>query len=132
MIGFFGWESIGAYLANHTYYSGMFRDSSFWGLFLWGIVLALLPLLYLRFKRRFKLKTFLILFVGTAAIFGLVHSHIKGDPVGFGQFMVIFNTLFLFALGAYLFMGFLSLGSFLTRKLIRFQQQRWQEMLLSL
>jgi uncharacterized membrane protein len=70
--------------------------------------------------------------VGFAALFGLVHSLFKGGTVGFGRFMVIFNTILLFALGAYLFMGFLSLGSFLSRKFIRFQQQRRQEMLLSL
>jgi predicted membrane channel-forming protein YqfA (hemolysin III family) len=110
----------------------MFSSGTHWGIFLFGIVLALVPLLYLRFGRKFKLKTFFYLFVGAAAVFGLIHSLFKGGTVGFGWFMVMFNTLFLFALGAYLFMGFFSLGSFLERKLLHFQQHRWQEMLISL
>lgn len=129
---FFGWESISAYLANHSYYASIFSTGSNWWIFLFGLFFSLIPLLYIKFAKQFTLKRFILLFVGSAAIFGLVHSLFKGGTVGFWRFMVMFNTVFLFALWAYLFTGFLSLWSFLNRKLIHFQQQRWQEIILSL
>jgi len=45
---------------------------------------------------------------------------------------MIINTLLLFALGCYTFLGFLALGSWVERKVLRFKQIRWQELLLSL
>ncbi|MDR0650054.1 MAG: hypothetical protein LBG59_01245 [Candidatus Peribacteria bacterium] len=66
------------------------------------------------------------------AIYGLLHSRFKGGTVGFGRFITMFNTLFLFALGAYTLAGFFALGSWIEKKWLHFKQQRRQELLLTL
>ena len=97
------------------------------GILISALICAILPTLYLIHARRFKFKKLVFLLAGGAAIYGLLHSLFKGGTVGFGRFITMFNTLLLFALGAYTFTGFFALGNRIERKRIHFTQQRRQE-----
>jgi hypothetical protein len=93
---------------------------------------SLFPVLYLLFAHHFKLKKLIILLAVGLAIYGLLHSQLKGGTIGFGRCITMFNTLFLFALGVYTLTGFFALGSRIEKKRLHFKQQRRQELLLTL
>lgn len=140
---FLGGESLFTYRTGHvatgtsvSYYRSMLSDKVNRGIFISAIVCSLFPILYLICGKHFKLKKLMIYLVIGLALFALLHSFLKGGadyhPVGFGRFITIFNTLVLFALGSFTLVGFLSVGSWITRKVTPFTQHRWQELLLTL
>jgi branched-subunit amino acid transport protein AzlD len=88
--------------------------------------------LYLLRAKKFTIKKLIILLASGLAVYGLAHSMWKGETVGLGRFITIFNTLLLFALGAYTLTGFFALGSRIERKWLHFTQHRRQEVLLTL
>jgi hypothetical protein len=110
----------------------MLSSSTNRGIFISVVLCSLLPVLYLLFARHFKFKKLIILLAVGLAIYGFVHSLLKGGTVGLGRFITMFNTVFLFALGAYTLTGFFALGSWIEQKWLHFKQHRRQELLLTL
>ena len=66
-----------------------------------------------------------------AAIFWLIHCHIKDTLYWFWSVIAVFNTLLLFSLAVYLILWFSAIWSRVGRKLVKFKQFRWQEIFLS-
>jgi hypothetical protein len=79
---FFGRESLTAYLTTHTYYVEMLSNSTNRRIFISVVICSLLPVLYLLFARHFKLKQLMIALAGGLAVYGLLHSLLKGGTVG--------------------------------------------------
>jgi hypothetical protein len=129
---FFGRESIASYLGTHTYYQEMLSTGANRWIFISALVCAFVPVGYLLQAKHFKIKKLIFILAGGLAVYGLLHSILKGGTIGFGWFITMFNTLLLFALGAYTLVGFFSLGAFIERKWLHFKQQRRQELLLTL
>jgi hypothetical protein len=98
---FFGRESLVSYLGTHTYYGEMLSTKANRGIFIAVAICALCPVLYLLNAKHFTVKKLIIFLAGGLAVYGLVHSILKGGTVGFGRFITMFNTLLLFALGTY-------------------------------
>ena len=133
IIGWLWYQAFFAYLAEHTYYISML--SSWQNR--WIIVSALLcawafPILYLIASSKIKIKNLIIRFMIWAWIFWLIHSNIKWNPIWlFWNIITIFNTVVLVSLWIYLILWFSALWSRIERKIIKFNQFRWQEIFLS-
>ena len=130
LIGWLWYQSLFAYLAEHTYYFSMISSGSNRWIIISGLVCALLPILYL-FGWKVNIKKLIIAFVIWAGIFWLIHSNIKWDPIWFWHIIIIFNTVLLVCLWLYLILWFSALWSWIERKFIKFKQLRWQEIFLT-
>ncbi|HRX64250.1 MAG TPA: hypothetical protein P5060_04050 [Candidatus Absconditabacterales bacterium] len=125
-----GVEVFGEFMANHTYYLDMFSNGKNWWIMIGAIVSAFVPVLYLLKNKKFSLKKFTIfLFVGLL-LFSLLHMGIKGGLLGSGFIIFIINTTILFILGAYFLAGILALGTWLSKLIIKFKENRIQELFL--
>lgn len=126
-----GYQSLSAYLGEHNYYVWMLASGANRWILVAALVCICFPVLYWLFSTKIKLRHQTLRLWAWAAVFGLVHSMIKYNVVSFWWFITMFNTFLIFTLGMYLVCGFAAIWSRLERKLVKFEQHRWQEMLLS-
>ena len=132
VVGWLWYQSLFAYLAEHTYYFWMLSSGQNWWIFISALVCAgLFPILYLFTSSKIKIRKLIMRFVVWAWIFGLIHSNIKWDPIWIGHIITVFNTVLLVSLWIYLILGFSALWSWIQRKWIKFKQFRRQEIFLS-
>ena len=132
VIGYVWYRSFDAYLSKHEYYSSIFSSGSNRWIVISALLCAgILPILYRLISSKINIKKLIMRLGIWAGIFWLIHCHIKWDPIWFGNIITIFNTLLLFGLWTYLILWFTAIWSWINRKLIKFQQNRWQEILLS-
>lgn len=121
-----------AYLGEHSYYDSILSSGQNWRVVISAFLsVSLFPVLYLFAARDIKIKNLILWTWIWAAIFWLINCHIKWDVLWAWNLIVLFNTLLLFSLWIYLILGFSAVGSWIQRNVLKFQQQRWQEMLLS-
>lgn len=131
-VGWLWYQALFAYLSEHTYYFWILSSGENWWVFVSALVCAIsFPIMYLFLTSKLKIRNLIMRFVIWAWIFGLVHSHIKWSPVWFWNIITIFNTILLVSLGIYLMFWFLAIWSRIERKIIKFNQFRWQEIFLS-
>ena len=131
------YRSIVAYRGEHSYYNDVINSFQNW----WTVLVALLsafifPILYFIISWKINLKKLVMRLWIWAWVFWLLHSIIKlvwswTHLIWFWGAIVIFHTLLLFALWIYLICWFAALWSWIERKIIKFKQLRWQEILLS-
>ena len=126
------YQAFFAYLAEHTYYISMLSSSQNWWVFISALLCALLfPILYVLICNNVKVKNLIIAFILWAWVFGFIHSNIKWDPIGIWHLITVFNTVLLVCLWIYLILWFSAVWSWIEKKLIKFDQFRWQEIFLS-
>ncbi|MFA5748226.1 MAG: hypothetical protein WC872_03900 [Candidatus Absconditabacterales bacterium] len=122
------------FLANHTYYNQMLNSGVNWKLFVWAIVSSLIPIYYILKSKKFSLKTFMIRILPAGLLlFGVAHTIIKESIVGGSAGFIIFciNNLILYFLGMYFVLGVLSLGTWISNKILKFKEIRRQEMFIN-
>ena len=132
VVAYVWYWAFSAYLWEHSYYSTILSTGSN----RWIVIVAMLcswafPLTYRLLSDKVNTKKLIMRLGIWAGVFWLVHSHIKWDPIWFGNVITIFNTLLLFALGTYLILWFSAIWSWISRKIIKFKQHRRQEILLN-
>lgn len=132
VVAYVWYWSFSAYLWEHSYYDSILSTWSNWRI----VMLALLcscafPLAYRLICKKLNTKKLIMRLGIWASVFWLIHSNIKWDPIWFGNIITVFNTLLLFALWTYLIAWFTAIWSWISRKIIKFKQNRWQEILLS-
>ena len=126
------YRAFSAYLGEHGYYDSIFSSGQNW----WVVISAFLcvsifPVLYLFAAKDIKIKNLILWTWIWAVVFWLIHCYIKWEVLWVWGLIVLFNNLLLFSLWTYLILGFSAVGSWIQRKFLKFQQHRWQEMLLS-
>ena len=132
IVGWLWYQALFAYLAEHTYYFSMLPSKQNRLIFVSSLICVwIFPITYLLTSFKLKIKNLLLWFVIWAWVFGLIHSNIKWDPIWFWNIITIFNTILLVSLWIYLILWFSALWSRMSRKLIKFNQLRWQEIFLS-
>ncbi len=124
-------EIYSEFMANHTYYNTMFASWENWKLIISSIISAWIPILYLIFNKKFSLKKFIIYLIIWLIVFGLLHTWIKDGFVGSGFIIFIINNLLLFILWAYFIVWTLALGRFISKLIIKFKENRIQELFLN-
>ncbi|MCX6822574.1 MAG: hypothetical protein NTX91_01065 [candidate division SR1 bacterium] len=134
LLSIFGISIFQEFMANHTYYAGMLASWANWKLIIWMIIASMIPLRYILKSKTFDLKKFFIWILPLGLVVASVaHTVIKegivGGPAGF--IILCVNTLILYFLGMYFILGCLSLGTWISKKWIKFSEIRWQEMFLT-
>lgn len=132
LIGRLWYQALFAYLAEHTYYFWMLSSGQNRWVFISALICAwTFPILYLLTSKKLKIRNLIIRFIIWSWIFGLIHSNIKWDPIWFWNIITVFNTILLVSLWTYLILWFSALWSRIERKLVKFEEFRWQEIFLS-
>ncbi len=131
IIALLWYQSLFSYLAEHTYYFWMLSSGQNRRVVITALLCTALPIIYLLASSRPNINGIIIFFLAWAWIFGVIHSNIKWNPIWFGQIITLFNTLLLVCLWIYLILGFSAVWSRVERKLVKFNQLRWQEIFLS-
>lgn len=119
------------YWINHTYYATMLGSKENWKLFIGVIVSSLIPIYYLYKAKVFSLKKFIIYIVVWLLLFSVIHVMIKDTILWWWFVILLINNIIIFALGAYFITWTLSLGTWISNKIIKFQETRRQEMFLN-
>jgi len=126
----FGREIYSEFMAHHTYYNSMFWSWTNWKIVISAIISAWVPILYLIISKEFSLKKFIVYLVSWLLIFSLLHMWIKDGFVWSGFVIFIINNLILFTLWAYFIVWTLALWSWLSKMIIKFKENRIQELFL--
>ena len=122
------------FMANHTYYRDMIAN---WGnrkLLLRWMISVSISIVYIIKSKIFSVKKFFLYILPAtlmvfATSFALVKESIIWGSAGFIILMI--NTLFLYFLSVYVIVWLTALGTWISQKWIKFQQTRWQEMLIN-
>ena len=128
------YQAFYAYLSNHIYYMYMTSSNQNWFLLFADLICCMIPIIYLLMTSEVKLRTLTLLTWIWSGLFWLLHSAIKldgGSNLWIWFLIVIFNTILLFSLWIYLVCWFSAIWSWIERKILKFKQIRWQEILLS-
>ena len=131
IIGWVWYQSLFAYLGEHSYYFWMLSSGENRQVFMSALLCTLFPIGYLFICHKVNIKTLIIYFLIWAWIFWVIHSNIKWDPVWPWHLITLFNTILLVSLWIYLILWFSALWIRIERKWIKFNQLRWQEIFLS-
>ncbi len=123
-------EIYSEFMSNHTYYNSMFASWSNWKIIISAIISGWIPILYLIISKQFSLKKFIIYLVSWLLVFSLLHMWIKDGFVWSGFVVFIINNLILFVLWAYFVVWTLALWSWLSKMIIKFKENRIQELFL--
>lgn len=121
-------------MANHTYYQTMLAS---WGnrkLVIRSIIAVCIPIAYLIRAKAFSLKRFFIYIVPlTLMVYTTAFTIIKDSIIGgsAGLIILMINTLILYFLGMYFIVGITALGTWISKKYIKFKETRRQEMLIN-
>lgn len=126
----FGAEIYSEFMSNHTYYNTMFGSWANWKLVIGAFLSAALPILYLIINKSFSLKKFLAYLLAGLLIFGMIHMWVKDGFVWSGFIVFIINNLILFALWSYFVVWVLALWSWLSKMIVKFKENRIQELFL--
>ena len=124
-------EIYSEFMVNHTYYNSMFASWENWKTVIAAIIAAWIPVLYLIINKSFSLKKFIIYLVSGLLLFSLLHIRIKDGLVWSGFIIYIINNLLLFVLWAYFIVWTLALGKFISKLIIKFKENRIQELFLN-
>ena len=124
-------EIYSEFMVNHTYYNSMFASWGNWKTVIAAIIAAWVPVLYLIINKSFSLKKFIIYLVSGLLLFSLLHIRIKDGLVWSGFIIYIINNLLLFVLWAYFIVWTLALGRFVSKLIIKFKENRIQELFLN-
>lgn len=124
-------EIYSEFMVNHTYYNSMFASWENWKTVIAAIIAAWVPVLYLIINKSFSLKKFIIYLVSGLLLFSLLHIRIKDGLVWSGFIIYIINNLLLFVLWAYFIVWTLALGRFVSKLIIKFKENRIQELFLN-
>lgn len=124
-------EIYSEFMVNHTYYNSMFASWENWKTVIAAIIAAWVPVLYLIINKSFSLKKFIIYLVSGLLLFSLLHIRIKDGLVWSGFIIYIINDLLLFVLWAYFIVWTLALGKFISKLIIKFKENRIQELFLN-
>ena len=124
-------EIYSEFMVNHTYYNSMFASWENWKTVIAAIIAAWVPVLYLIINKSFSLKKFIIYLVSGLLLFSLLHIRIKDGLVWSGFIIYIINNLLLFVLWAYFIVWTLALGKFISKLIIKFKENRIQELFLN-
>ena len=124
-------EIYSEFMVNHTYYNTMFASWENWKTVVAAIIAAWVPVLYLIINKSFSLKKFIIYLVSGLLLFSLLHIRIKDGLVWSGFIIYIINNLLLFVLWAYFIVWTLALGKFISKLIIKFKENRIQELFLN-
>lgn len=124
-------EIYSEFMINHTYYNSMFASWENWKTVIAAIIAAWIPVLYLIINKSFSLKKFIIYLVSGLLLFSLLHIRIKDGLVWSGFIIYIINNLLLFVLWAYFIVWTLALGKFISKLIIKFKENRIQELFLN-
>jgi len=129
----FGFEIFGEYLANHQYYFSMFKGGWNISLVIRSLIWSLIPLSYVFFSKKFKLKYFISWLFLWLMFFSLIHVDVKAGTniLNSGRARLVKNTFFLFGLGAYFTVWVTALGTLISEKVLKLKESRRQEMLIS-
>ena len=108
---------IQAYFSNHPYYFNMLSTGSNWAITIFGLLVALIPVLYVFYSKEKTWKwiagTFLIAFF----LFAFIVGYAKGGFVSGGPFVLIVNYLILFAYWLVIILGFVALWDLVLKKI---------------
>lgn len=126
-----GAEIFSEFMNNHTYYYEMFKSWENWKIVLSAILSAAIPGIYLLRNKEFSLKKFIIYLLVGLLIFSLLHLIIKGWLVGSGFIIYSISNILLFILWAYFLVWTLALGTTLSKLIIKFKENRIQELFLN-
>jgi len=127
-----GVEIYSEYMNNHTYYHGMLKNWDNWKLLIGVIVSAGIPLLVIILSKRFSLKWFIVSLLAWLFLFSLIHIGVKAEIMWVGGFVVLLiNTILLFAISVYFILGSLAFGTWVSDKILKFKENRWQEMFIN-
>ena len=126
-----GIEWIQSFWWEHSYYEGMLRSRSNWGLIASALACWIIPLLYMRRKK--VSLTSLVLSTGWAlSLFMILHERIQWNLLTlFSAIPLVFNTIVLYWLAIVFIFAVFSLWEFISRKLKIFKTIRWQETFLT-
>jgi len=130
MIFFWVWI-FNEYWVNHTYYVTMLNSLENWKIFLGAIISSLIPIYYLYKAKTFSLKKFIIYLVIWLLLFSVIFLMLKDSILWWWLVILLINTVLVFALWAYFITWTLSLGTWISDKMIKFQETRRQEMFLN-
>ena len=108
---------IDAYLANHTYYFNMLSTLSNWWIVIFGLLAALIPVLYVYFSSKPTLKKVAFHFLLWFAIFFFILGLNKWWFVSGGFLIGLFNFAILFFYWSLIFWGFLAVWNLVLKKI---------------
>ena len=133
VLSIFGISIYNEFMANHTYYFSMFWAWENRKIIIRAVIAAAIPLSYIIRNKKFSLKTFAMRILPTSLVFfGVAHILIKESifwTIGFITLLI--NTAIIYFLGMYFILWMLSLGTLISKKRIKFSQNRMQEMFLN-
>lgn len=98
---------------------------------IWSLVAAMIPVLYLIFHKRFKLKKFIIYLILWLLFFSFAHVILKWGFISAWSIVYIVNILILFALAAYFISGSLAVGNWISNNVLKFKEIQRGEMLIN-
>ncbi len=118
------------FMANHSYYNDMFQSRNNRKMIIWMTISALIPLGYIFWSKAFSAKSFFLKWIPAGLVFSsTAFLLIKESIFGSTWFLILcFNTLLIYAIGAYFLWGLLSIGTWISDKRIKFSETRRQEM----
>ncbi len=120
------------YLRNHQYYNWMIHSSKNWWLIIWSIVSAIIPILYLIYKKNITLKWFIISILTWTLIFWIAHVKLKWATFSsIWLIKLLFNNIFIFLLWLYFLLWTLSFWDFVSKKLIKFKNEWISELFIN-
>ncbi len=134
LLSFF-WISIyNEFMANHAYYQTMLASRVNRKLIIRSIVAVCIPIAYIIRSKVFSVKRFFITIIPlTLMFYTAAFTMVKGGIVWWsaGFIILMLNTLLLYFLGVYFVLGIAALGTWISKKFIKFTETRRQEMLIN-
>lgn len=102
-----------------------------WKILVSAIVSSMIPIFYILKTKKFSIKKFSIWLLIGVLLFSVLHVSFKDQILWWGFVILLINTLLIFALWAYFIVWILSLGTWISDKILKFKETRWQEMFLN-
>lgn len=98
------------------------------------IVSVLIPIVYIIKAKSFDVKKFFVYIIPLALVVDSIAMILVKDSIiggSAGLLILILNTLIIYFLGMYMIVGLAAFGTRISKKIIKFKETRWQEMLIN-
>lgn len=128
---FFWTEIFNEYWVNHTYYLSMLNAGVNRKVFISAILASMIPIFYILKTKKFSIKSFSIRLLIWVLLFSILNISFKDQILWWWFAILLINSALVFLLGVYFVVWALSLGTWISKKILAFKENRRQEMFLN-
>lgn len=127
----FGTLIFNEYMANHTYYYDMLKNTNNLYIILATFISAAIPVSYLLYRKNASIKGFARTTWIGLVLYGILYASIRDNILGTGAIMRVINSLIIFWLSLFMIVGLYSVGARLYKRLYKDHNLHRKSLLLS-